>query len=92
MRKKLPELEARHNLQSKPPTGSSGSPKSPITTDRTALAVLNSLRAIRRGNSAENLAASNAEPPKSPFETQKVAPNGTLKRLKTGKEQVLHYM
>jgi hypothetical protein len=68
---------------------SSAQPLSP-PSHPTALAVLSSLRAIRRGNSAENIAALVSEAPKSPslFDTQKIATNGTLKRLKTGKEQV----
>ncbi|KAF4520925.1 hypothetical protein B566_EDAN008900, partial [Ephemera danica] len=84
IRKKLPELEMKSNLSSKPPIGATSPSKT--ANDRTAQAVLNSLRAIRRGNSAENLAASAAA---AETPNQKVTPNGTLKRLKTGKEQAL---
>jgi hypothetical protein len=48
---------------------------------------------LRRGNSAENLHASVQQHANSRLETQKGAPppKGTLKKLKTGKEQVSLY-
>lgn len=101
IRKKQPDAmrdssSNRHSLPlgatliAKPPSGSprtsvAAAPTPHSSDSRTALAVLNSLRNIRRGNSVENLSASSPQD-KSKSDSQKS--NGSLKRLKTEREMV----
>ena len=104
IRKKQPDATRdtssnRHSLQlgttlvAKPPSGSprtsvAAAPTPHSSDSRTALAVLNSLRNIRRGNSVENLSASSPQD-NSKSDSQKS--NGSLKRLKTEREMVSYF-
>ncbi|XP_059469966.1 rho GTPase-activating protein 23 isoform X8 [Neocloeon triangulifer] len=94
IRKKQPDMNRDHAsnrhslpLSAKPPSGSprmSAAASHQSSQDsRTALAVLTSLRNIRRGNSVENLSASSPHD-KTGVDSQKS--NGSLKRLKTENE------
>ncbi|CAB3360455.1 Hypothetical predicted protein [Cloeon dipterum] len=96
IRKKQPDSNRdasssnRHSLplSAKPPSGSPrmSAAGSQQQDSRTALAVLNTLRNIRRGNSVENLSASSLHD-KASVDSQKS--NGSLKRLKTENEMAL---